>query len=357
MAPVIMAPVIQSAGGYPQYPMDVMQNSHSNSSEDGDDSNDSVDRNDKYKRGKGKSAFQRTKMCVHFLKGRCRAGVECPWAHGADELRGRPDLRKTRLCELFIKGKCPLDSEQCVFAHSREELRATEDLYKTTLCRFWLVGNCKAGVACRHAHGKAELREKVPQVGARDVSASEAAEPGVPQPPPGLEYMCQPVDPITPAKVQLHKLDCGLLPPTSHKFKGFQRNQFVPDAYAEKPGLFSANQSDNKPIDYMSAFNSKIIADIGSTLDQDLFGPCAFSRTGGNSPSTMLSSSYDIPVQLSPSSLDKIGSLQIPEPIGRPRFAHKNKITQEAAVDCASDPLIADMLRQLEQMNVNSLKL
>eukprot|EP00425_Heterocapsa_triquetra_P040274 CAMPEP_0195070466 /NCGR_PEP_ID=MMETSP0448-20130528/14519_1 /TAXON_ID=66468 /ORGANISM="Heterocapsa triquestra, Strain CCMP 448" /LENGTH=36 /DNA_ID= /DNA_START= /DNA_END= /DNA_ORIENTATION= len=34
-------------------------------------------------------------MCGFFLKGCCARGEGCTYAHGADEMRMRPDLTKT----------------------------------------------------------------------------------------------------------------------------------------------------------------------------------------------------------------------------------------------------------------------
>merc|ERR1719281_1366801 len=57
--------------------------------------------------------LHKTKMCMHYLKGKCRYGVECSYAHNEIELRHRPNLRKTRLCKNFEMGAC--DNPHCAF--------------------------------------------------------------------------------------------------------------------------------------------------------------------------------------------------------------------------------------------------
>eukprot|EP00439_Symbiodinium_sp_Y106_P087081 s121_g39.t1 len=47
----------------------------------------------------------------------------------------------------------------CKFAHGEQELRVSPSVYKTQLCNFFARGHCKKGERCRHAHGRAELRE------------------------------------------------------------------------------------------------------------------------------------------------------------------------------------------------------
>jgi len=63
-------------------------------------------------------------MC-RFWRSGCRNGKLCPFAHGEQELMGRPDLCKTSLCQRWAKGACPLDATECRFAHGRLDLRAT----------------------------------------------------------------------------------------------------------------------------------------------------------------------------------------------------------------------------------------
>eukprot|EP01069_Polyplicarium_translucidae_P002480 Polyplicarium_translucidae@DN2042_c0_g1_i1.p1 len=57
-----------------------------------------------------------------------------------------------------MSGKCEKAGEDCPFAHGLEELRATSGFYKTQMCKFWLAGHCPSDTLCRHAHGEAECR-------------------------------------------------------------------------------------------------------------------------------------------------------------------------------------------------------
>merc|ERR1740138_585772 len=50
--------------------------------------------------------FEKTILC-RFSETGCRAGAKCPFAHGSEELRRRPDLTKTSLCQAFREGRCP----------------------------------------------------------------------------------------------------------------------------------------------------------------------------------------------------------------------------------------------------------
>jgi hypothetical protein len=77
--------------------------------------------------------LHKTKLCKHYLRGKCRYGVECSYAHDEQERRLRPDLRKTRTCRLFEQGKCD-DGDRCPYAHGSQELRGTEGVWKTVLC-------------------------------------------------------------------------------------------------------------------------------------------------------------------------------------------------------------------------------
>jgi len=100
--------------------------------------------------------LHKTKMCMHYLKGKCRYGPDCSYAHNEVELMHRPNLRKTRLCKNYEMGAC--DNPHCAFAHGGEELRGTDGVWKTVMCAKWLNGTCRAGSRCRFAHGQHELQ-------------------------------------------------------------------------------------------------------------------------------------------------------------------------------------------------------
>lgn len=108
-------------------------------------------------RGARCPSFSRTKLCLFHIRGQCKHGANCNYAHSMVELREAPDLRKTKMCPLLKRGTCSA-GEGCTYAHARNELRSTDGVYKTQLCRFWLSGNCAAGDRCRHAHGVSEMK-------------------------------------------------------------------------------------------------------------------------------------------------------------------------------------------------------
>lgn len=66
-------------------------------------------------------------------------------------------LKKTRLCRFHVKGVCKL-GQACGFAHTEGELQPQPDLYKTELCNDHLLGRCRRGSRCRFAHGPEEIR-------------------------------------------------------------------------------------------------------------------------------------------------------------------------------------------------------
>mmetsp|Transcript_54614 Transcript_54614/g.130318 ORF Transcript_54614/g.130318 Transcript_54614/m.130318 type:complete len:281 (+) Transcript_54614:173-1015(+) len=67
--------------------------------------------------------FARTKLCRFHVLGMCVKGPQCPFAHGAEELRPLPDLRCTKLCKTMMQvGSC--QDPNCSYAHTEEELRA-----------------------------------------------------------------------------------------------------------------------------------------------------------------------------------------------------------------------------------------
>jgi len=74
--------------------------------------------------GRFQAQFWKTELC-RFWRSGCRNGKLCPFAHGEQEMMGRPDLCKTSLCQRWAKGACPLEASECRFAHGRLDLRAT----------------------------------------------------------------------------------------------------------------------------------------------------------------------------------------------------------------------------------------
>lgn len=50
--------------------------------------------------------FYKTRVCPFAIKGLCKKGAGCTYAHDATELRIAPDLFKTKLCDAWKKGSC-----------------------------------------------------------------------------------------------------------------------------------------------------------------------------------------------------------------------------------------------------------
>ena len=84
-----------------------------------------------------------------------------------------PKLFKSTLCQFYLKGPCK-NGDTCTYAHGTSELRTADGnsvadlenssdkkvLFKTTLCaKFVTYGDCPFGPACNFAHGVKELRQ------------------------------------------------------------------------------------------------------------------------------------------------------------------------------------------------------
>ncbi|CAE7776715.1 unnamed protein product, partial [Symbiodinium microadriaticum] len=108
------------------------------------------------------SQFSKTKLCRFQLLGICAKGLQCPFAHGEDELKPLPDLRCTKLCrQLLTEGQCT--TPNCGYAHRREELRS--------------AAPSKADGRQKLKRGKANQKEAAPS----------SKEDRLLMPPPGLE--------------------------------------------------------------------------------------------------------------------------------------------------------------------------
>jgi len=67
--------------------------------------------------------FELTQLCKFYVKGRCRRGLACTFAHSQAELQPLPDYFKSRLCQSFATyGTCS-SGDECKFAHGAQELR------------------------------------------------------------------------------------------------------------------------------------------------------------------------------------------------------------------------------------------
>jgi len=100
--------------------------------------------------------LQKTKLCKYALKGGCKLGKDCRFAHGITELVQPPNLQKTRMCPaLLSNGKC--NNPHCTFAHHESDVKEVNLCHKTVMCTWYLAGKCRSGKECTFAHGEHEL--------------------------------------------------------------------------------------------------------------------------------------------------------------------------------------------------------
>ena len=97
-----------------------------------------------------KKQLFKTKVCRHFLTGRCKYGHGCTFAHNSVELHSRPDFRRTKVCS-----KADCRDPNCQYAHNSDEVRDAYDV----ICPAWLAGNCPNGLSCPLSHNSTHLEE------------------------------------------------------------------------------------------------------------------------------------------------------------------------------------------------------
>lgn len=93
----------------------------------------------------------KTKMCRHFLSGKCKYNTNCTFSHDRTELVVRKDMAKTKLCK---KTHC-VDSN-CTYAHSVDEIRYATDELCPNLAR---RGACPGALSCAYSHNMTYLEE------------------------------------------------------------------------------------------------------------------------------------------------------------------------------------------------------
>ncbi|CAK0910286.1 unnamed protein product, partial [Prorocentrum cordatum] len=65
--------------------------------------------------------LRRPRLCSYFLRGQCKYGRECDFAHAESELVPAPDFTNMHMCKAFQLGRCK--RKRCRFAHGVQELR------------------------------------------------------------------------------------------------------------------------------------------------------------------------------------------------------------------------------------------
>eukprot|EP00746_Dinoflagellata_sp_MGD_P035421 gnl/MRDRNA2_/MRDRNA2_18473_c0_seq1.p1 gnl/MRDRNA2_/MRDRNA2_18473_c0~~gnl/MRDRNA2_/MRDRNA2_18473_c0_seq1.p1 ORF type:complete len:293 (+),score=35.20 gnl/MRDRNA2_/MRDRNA2_18473_c0_seq1:70-948(+) len=92
--------------------------------------------------------LRQTRQCKHFLRGSCRYGDKCGFAH-SDSVKDRPNLVKTKMCARFEKGLCDKGAK-CHFAHSQTELRQITNTSNSSVDNSAWASTCKPGEAGYH---------------------------------------------------------------------------------------------------------------------------------------------------------------------------------------------------------------
>jgi hypothetical protein len=109
----------------------------------------------------------KTKMCRHFLNGRCKYSDNCTFSHNKSELTIRTDFAKTKLCK---KGGCV--DPACGYAHSVDELRVPT----ANLCPSMIHdGKCN-DIECRFSHNTTYFDELA--IARRGLSSPTASASG-----------------------------------------------------------------------------------------------------------------------------------------------------------------------------------
>ncbi|KAF9379065.1 nudix (nucleoside diphosphate linked moiety X)-type motif 2 [Podila verticillata] len=97
----------------------------------------------------------KTRLCERFEKEQfCPYYAKCTFAHGAAELRQRPQSADQDK---------PISAVQASYqSRARREETTENEFHKTRLCeRFMNDGECPFGKKCTYAHGREELRQRV----------------------------------------------------------------------------------------------------------------------------------------------------------------------------------------------------
>ncbi|KAF4667062.1 hypothetical protein FOL47_003788 [Perkinsus chesapeaki] len=102
-----------------------------------------------------KQQLYKTKVCRHYMRGSCRYGSRCTFAHQLSELGARPDFYKTKMC---ARRNCK--DANCQYAHSPEELRSPFGNSSSQVCLGALDGSC-TDPNCKLSHNKTQAQESI----------------------------------------------------------------------------------------------------------------------------------------------------------------------------------------------------
>ncbi|KAF4659993.1 hypothetical protein FOZ61_004332 [Perkinsus olseni] len=102
-----------------------------------------------------KVQLYKTKVCRHYMRGSCRYGSRCTFAHQLSELGARPDFYKTKMC---ARRNCK--DANCQYAHSPEELRSPFGNSSPQVCFGALDGSCN-DPNCKLSHNKTQAQESI----------------------------------------------------------------------------------------------------------------------------------------------------------------------------------------------------
>lgn len=106
-----------------------------------------------------------TKICQHFLSGKCTRGGKCRFSHSAPPAAkvlpaaSASAAPAERVCQHFLQGKCTR-GEKCRFSHAApppsggtSDARPQAKSKKSkAVCTHYLNGNCTRGSMCRFVH-------------------------------------------------------------------------------------------------------------------------------------------------------------------------------------------------------------
>jgi hypothetical protein len=112
-----------------------------------------------------KQQLFKTKMCRHFLNGRCKYSDKCTFSHNQNELTVRGDFSKTKLCK---KANC--NDSTCGYAHTVKELRVPT----SNLCPSVFEHRICTDKSCKYSHNTTYFEEL--RVAKRSTSSKSIAQ-------------------------------------------------------------------------------------------------------------------------------------------------------------------------------------